>query len=312
MADWNSPTLTSLYTDVLNDLKDRDVDLAKLFSEAPTNPINGMVRMVRMSDNRIKFQERISGSWTDKIIGLTAGGTGAVTAAGARTALGLGALATMDSITIPTPEPVVNATEGLRGIVELATAAEANDLSDTQRAVTPGRIPISSETQRGLSERATDDEAEAGDDNERFVTSRHLKMFGIAALMTLTWSSDSVVVTQASTAVVLAGGAIRVEDDQNIEARFRGSVERSSGSGSFINLRGVVLHPTVTSSNQITDVMSIFNIDDDGRDFDITLIFDNLPQAGPYIVFIFVNEILGRFTFRPNDNTTLVLSAVDV
>lgn len=58
MADWNSPTLTSLYADMVSMLKDRDLDVAKQFSGVTvTNPQEGMIRW---SDSG-KFWEKRSG-----------------------------------------------------------------------------------------------------------------------------------------------------------------------------------------------------------------------------------------------------------
>lgn len=45
MADWNLPATTSTYVDVLANLKDRDLDVAKLFDGVTvTNPATGMIR----------------------------------------------------------------------------------------------------------------------------------------------------------------------------------------------------------------------------------------------------------------------------
>lgn len=94
MANWSLPTLTSTYTDVLNILKDRDVDAATLFVSAPTNPVSGMFRFNRGSN---LFEEWNGSSWVAKVLALAGGGTGATDAAGVRTNLGLGSLATQNS-----------------------------------------------------------------------------------------------------------------------------------------------------------------------------------------------------------------------
>lgn len=62
------------------------------------------------------------------------------------------------------------ASETLAGVIEIATAAEANALTDTTRAVVPSKLPISSETQRGLIEIATTAEVNAGLSNALAVT----------------------------------------------------------------------------------------------------------------------------------------------
>lgn len=93
MADWSLPTLTSLYTAVLSILKDRDVDSATM-AEAPTTPPVGFIRWNRTLD---KFQEWSGAAWVDQVLTLAGGGTGATTAAAARTAFGLGTIATQNA-----------------------------------------------------------------------------------------------------------------------------------------------------------------------------------------------------------------------
>jgi len=92
-ADWNQPTLASTKTDVLSILKERTVDSYTL-AETPTNPPTGAIRYVRASN---KLQEWDGASWVDKVISIDSGGTGASNASSARTALGLGTLATQNS-----------------------------------------------------------------------------------------------------------------------------------------------------------------------------------------------------------------------
>lgn len=94
MADWNQPQLSSLYTNVLNNLKDRDVDSATLFQNAPTNPVSGFIRFNRVTN---VFEEWNGTSWVVKVLSLSGGGTGANDAAGARTNLELGSMALQNS-----------------------------------------------------------------------------------------------------------------------------------------------------------------------------------------------------------------------
>lgn len=56
-----------------------------------------MIRYVRATN---KFQEYLAGVWTDLNISLAGGGTGAATAANARTNLGLGTMATQDASSV--------------------------------------------------------------------------------------------------------------------------------------------------------------------------------------------------------------------
>lgn len=94
MADWALPTLSSGYSDFLTYLKARDSDAASLGYAAITNPETGQMRYVRASN---KFQEYDGASWVDKLVSIAGGGTGSSTAANARTALGLGTIATQDA-----------------------------------------------------------------------------------------------------------------------------------------------------------------------------------------------------------------------
>jgi len=92
-ADFNEPGLTSAYTDVLSVLKERDVDALTLCVNDPSNIPTGAMKWLRASS---KFQERVAGVWEDKVLSIAGGGTGGATASAARTALGLGTIATQD------------------------------------------------------------------------------------------------------------------------------------------------------------------------------------------------------------------------
>lgn len=94
MADYNEPVLTSSYVSVLSVLKLRDVDAITLCLVDPTNIPTGAIKFNRSTNG---FQEWDGAAWQNKPIGITGGGTGATTAAGARTALGLGSMSVQDS-----------------------------------------------------------------------------------------------------------------------------------------------------------------------------------------------------------------------
>lgn len=95
MSDYNVPVLATAYADVLDNLKDRDVDALTLQKNATTNSPTGAIKLVRTP---VKFQEFSAGVYSDLVLSITGGGTGASTAAGARTSLGLGSMAVQDSI----------------------------------------------------------------------------------------------------------------------------------------------------------------------------------------------------------------------
>lgn len=66
--------------------------------------------------------------------------------------------------------PGASASDTVEGVLELATQAETNALSDTTRAVVPGRLPLTGDAQQGLIEIATQAEQETGTDTTRAVT----------------------------------------------------------------------------------------------------------------------------------------------
>lgn len=93
-ADWSLPVLSTAYATWHADMLARDVDAITLQVAAISNPPTGAFKYVRASD---KFQEYDGAAYQDKVIALAGGGTGSATAAGARTSLGLGDMATQSS-----------------------------------------------------------------------------------------------------------------------------------------------------------------------------------------------------------------------
>lgn len=94
MSDWNTPTLSTAYATLLTNLMDRDTDALTMQVAAVTNPPTGAMKYVRASD---KFQEWNGAAYVDKVLAIAGGGTGGATASAARTALGLGDMATQTS-----------------------------------------------------------------------------------------------------------------------------------------------------------------------------------------------------------------------
>lgn len=91
-ADWAVPVLTTDYVVTLSALKDRDIDALTLLNTAGSSNLpTGAVKLVRTPN--IKFQDWDGAAFVDRILSIAGGGTGATTATGARTALGLGDMA---------------------------------------------------------------------------------------------------------------------------------------------------------------------------------------------------------------------------
>jgi hypothetical protein len=94
MANWNLPTITSDYIGFVTEMNDKFIDAATLQNGAPTNLPDKTIRYNRSIDI---FEEWDLVTWNPKVIGVAGGGTGSTTAAGARTNLGLGSMATQNN-----------------------------------------------------------------------------------------------------------------------------------------------------------------------------------------------------------------------
>ena len=93
-ADWSNPLLTTQYDVFLAEMKERTVDSATMFLNAPSNQPTGSIKLLR---SPIKLQEWTGAAWADRLLDLTGGGTGASTAAAARGNLGIGTMGVQNS-----------------------------------------------------------------------------------------------------------------------------------------------------------------------------------------------------------------------
>lgn len=90
MANWNDPVLTTAYATFLSNMKDRDVDCAKMdFSAATTFP-TGTIQYVVASN---KFQRWNGAAWVDLVLAVAGGGTGGTTSLGTMAFQSAGAVA---------------------------------------------------------------------------------------------------------------------------------------------------------------------------------------------------------------------------
>jgi hypothetical protein len=115
-SNWSLPTNTTLYSDVLARLKERDDDLARGLDPATSStPSNIITNAIGWNSTNKRWEKFNGTSWNaletsysidisgtagnvTGTVAITNGGTGATTASAARTALGLGSLATLNTI----------------------------------------------------------------------------------------------------------------------------------------------------------------------------------------------------------------------
>lgn len=74
MADWNQPTNTSAYLDVLGILRARDADALAMLKDDATNIPDGAIRFVRQTGNKIQIEEWSGTAWVTKLVATSSGG----------------------------------------------------------------------------------------------------------------------------------------------------------------------------------------------------------------------------------------------
>ena len=124
MPDWNNPQNASLYTDVMQMIKDRDhASLTMLSYSQPINLPNGAIRF---NPTSVLFEKYWDGVYYTQGISVAGGGTGATTAAGARSNLGLGVVATANVVPIAWGGTEATTAAGARGNLGLGSMATQN------------------------------------------------------------------------------------------------------------------------------------------------------------------------------------------
>lgn len=123
MANWTNPVAaSSTYALTPSELKARDVDAITLCYSAPTNLPTGAIKYLRASD---KFQVWNGASWVDMVLAIAGGGTGGITAAAARTALGMSSMATQASSAVAITGGALSGVSCPASIIASGTVAQA-------------------------------------------------------------------------------------------------------------------------------------------------------------------------------------------
>jgi hypothetical protein len=122
MANWALPQLSDLKVDVLDMLKQREVD-AYTLAEAPMNPPVGAVRWNRSLN---KFQSWNGTAWVDLIISMAGGGTGASDINGFLDNFNLGSMALQDSDNVSISGGSIYNLAGLSTLGNLGVSGNTN------------------------------------------------------------------------------------------------------------------------------------------------------------------------------------------
>lgn len=136
-ADWNTPSLSDTYTNFLNFISQRLNDAAVMFNQNFTTPTNLPNGTIRWNGTNLQLEIWNGSSWSALVLAVTGGGTGSTTAAGIRTAAGLGTIATQNSnaVSITGGTIVVGVLSGTIAQANLGTGSDGSGnhfLADNQ------------------------------------------------------------------------------------------------------------------------------------------------------------------------------------
>ena len=161
-----------------------------------------------------------------------------------------------------TPGRLPDATATQKGLVELATQAEVTALSDTERAVTPGRLPISSESQRGLIELADNAQTDAGTDNAHAMTpAKVARRTGAKVSAAEITAGTETTVRQTSPADIVALARAHVEaglDQAQVDARVVAGTLEQARSGNTARWPDAKIDEALTRDTELTAAIANF------------------------------------------------------
>ena len=139
MANWANPTITTQYDVFVNEAKDRDVDVANMFLNAPTAPPVGSIQFSRQSPTTYFLREWDGANFVLRVMHVTGGGTGASDATAARSNLGIGTMGVQNSNAVSISGGViVNLTNLTLSCSILFNAGAAYDLGQNAARVRRG------------------------------------------------------------------------------------------------------------------------------------------------------------------------------
>ena len=125
MADWNLPATTSTYVDVLANLKDRDLDVAKLFDGVTvTNPVTGMIRW---SSANLRLEKWDGTAWVALAAthAISISGSSASTTGNAATATALATARTINGTSFNGTAAITTATWGTARTITIGSTGKS-------------------------------------------------------------------------------------------------------------------------------------------------------------------------------------------
>lgn len=127
-TDFNQPTTSTAYATFLSNLMARDVSAITLCKADPSNIPTNAIKYERVANKFQEYADPVAASWNDLVLSIVGGGTGAITAAAARTNLGLGSVSTQDASAVALTGGTISA-----GVAIAAGAIQSGTIA-------PGRL----------------------------------------------------------------------------------------------------------------------------------------------------------------------------